>query len=635
MKKVLLSLILAIVCIPMAIGQATTTAVNVIDTTVCSAYKWIDSVTYTKDTVAMFTDTATNTVYVLNLTVQSPVADTAEAIALNGTCRVLWNNEYLYQAGEFIDTLKTADGCDSLVKVAVTLSGFGDTTLSVTNCGSYTASWGETLATSGVYMKTDSNACLNITLNLTVNSANTDTTGMVVEDVNAGCYYKFYDQIITDTNTVHYAMDTNRFGCDSVVAIRVVSYTGTQNDTTVVNYCGTSYKWNLINKTYTTAGNYDTIIVNADSTCTMNYRLELTFGENDSLIVAGPYCAQHSYNFRHSDNTSQNYKPTYDSTGIYSYNDDPNLYVYNPLTGCISHLTIDLTIWQPERRERDYIVDTTVCDEFTFWVDSRINNSKKYTTDTVVTHVYEKRTNNKISNYKSCYDSVGTLQLHVKYKSYNDTNVTACDFFYWDFDQQTYTSSTTQTKTIDGIKNHVGCDSVGRLKLTINKSPNVQISGDWMLEPGDTTILRAVADMSNLSYRWFENDVASGTKDTLLVVAPANGNNVNIKLISTTNKHCSDTTWMVVTSNNMGIDDAEGANVSIFPNPASRFVTINSSSVISQVVVYNAIGQQVMLRNEHSNKVQLDLARLAAGSYIMRILTSDGAELNRKLIVSK
>ncbi len=641
MKKVLLSLILAFVCLPVAFGQASVGNVHVIDTSVCGSFTWIDSVTYSQDTVAIYTDTTTGDLYVLALDIKAAVADTAEAVELNGTCNVNWNNKYWYEAGEHIATLKTSEGCDSLVKINITLSGYTDTNLTAEVCNnkSYVASWGDTLTESDTYVHSDSISCLTTTLMLTVKTANVDTASAVVEDVSTGCFYRFHGVEYRDTNVAHYATELNQYGCDSLVAIRIISYTGAQNDSNVVAYCGNSYRWPVTNKQYSTAGTYDTLMVNADSTCFMSHRLILTFVEKDSLLVAGPYCESREYNFRHADNTALNYKPRYDSTGIYSYAEDSNLYVYNPATGCISHLTIDLTIWKPEVRERDYVVDTVACDRYTFYVGSQYDTNKHtYTTDTVVTHRYAKRTTSAISNYKSCYDSIGTLQLTILESSYQDTTVTACDYFVWDFDGQTYTSSITTTKTIEGVPNYVGCDSIGRLKLTINRSPNTHIEGEWMLQPGDTTVLRAVSDMTNLSYSWFKNGSPAGTGATLTVVAPGTddeNSNVDVKLISTTTRNCSDTSWIVITSNNMGIDETESVSVNIYPNPASRLVNLSSEQAIVRVEVYNTIGQQVILRNNESSHVQLDLGNLATGSYTMRIVAADGSEINRKLIVSK
>ena len=53
------------------------------------------------------------------------------------------------------------------------------------------------------------------------------------------------------------------------------------------------------------------------------------------------------------------------------------------------------------------------------------------------------------------------------------------------------------------------------------------------------------------------------------------------------------------------------------------------------MTVYNALGQQVLVDNNGGNAVQLDLGRLAAGSYTMRISATDGSQTTRKLIVNK
>ena len=85
----------------------------------------------------------------------------------------------------------------------------------------------------------------------------------------------------------------------------------------------------------------------------------------------------------------------------------------------------------------------------------------------------------------------------------------------------------------------------------------------------------------------------------------------------------------------IGIEEADAFDVNIYPNPASRIVNLRTAEAISTVSVYNAIGQQVMLRQGNGNTMQIDLYNLANGHYTMRIVTTEGHEAIRKFIVSK
>ena len=93
MKKVFLSLLLAIVCVPAAFSQTKTGALVVTDTAVCGSYTWpVNNVTYDRDTtVVVMTDTAS---YVLHLTSAGTTVDTANVYTeLTGYCFAEWNNK--------------------------------------------------------------------------------------------------------------------------------------------------------------------------------------------------------------------------------------------------------------------------------------------------------------------------------------------------------------------------------------------------------------------------------------------------------------------------------------------------------------------------------------------------------------
>ena len=56
MKKVFLSLLLAIACVPMAFSQNKAGDVYLTDTTICGSYTWsTNGATYTQDTVVVLT----------------------------------------------------------------------------------------------------------------------------------------------------------------------------------------------------------------------------------------------------------------------------------------------------------------------------------------------------------------------------------------------------------------------------------------------------------------------------------------------------------------------------------------------------------------------------------------------------
>lgn len=71
----------------------------------------------------------------------------------------------------------------------------------------------------------------------------------------------------------------------------------------------------------------------------------------------------------------------------------------------------------------------------------------------------------------------------------------------------------------------------------------------------------------------------------------------------------------------LGVNDNEASNFAVFPNPAKDFVTISSKTEpISQVEIYNVLGQKVMDQNfKETLSENINVSNLQAGMYVMKI----------------
>ena len=75
-----------------------------------------------------------------------------------------------------------------------------------------------------------------------------------------------------------------------------------------------------------------------------------------------------------------------------------------------------------------------------------------------------------------------------------------------------------------------------------------------------------------------------------------------------------------------------GSDVSIFPNPASGTVTLLSPSLLETVEFYSMDGRMLLQKSVIGNVATLDISSLPAGSYLMRIHTTNGVA-NKRLVV--
>lgn len=86
-------------------------------------------------------------------------------------------------------------------------------------------------------------------------------------------------------------------------------------------------------------------------------------------------------------------------------------------------------------------------------------------------------------------------------------------------------------------------------------------------------------------------------------------------------------TWMD------GVDELE-QSLKIYPNPTSGVLNIQGEGM-TNIEVYNAIGQRVMLQSVNGNGIQLSTESLNNGIYFLRIYANDGTMLNRTFSVAR
>ncbi|MNY25514.1 hypothetical protein D3C86_1593040 [compost metagenome] len=68
--------------------------------------------------------------------------------------------------------------------------------------------------------------------------------------------------------------------------------------------------------------------------------------------------------------------------------------------------------------------------------------------------------------------------------------------------------------------------------------------------------------------------------------------------------------------------------VSVYPNPSTGLVTINSGSAsLDAVKVFNSVGQVVYeIKGLEAGKQELDLGSMAKGVYTLHVLTDKGTQ---------
>ena len=568
---------------------------------------------------------------VITLTINNSYIGETEVVEAG--CSYVWRNDTITDLLVHSDTLQTAGGCDSILSIQVS-SFSGDTydTVEVVACDKYGYAENDTLTASG-FRTVDSVAgeCTfhHVTKITIVNSVR-DTN--VVEGLG-GCTISWNGNVYNhdyNDSTVYAMLHTTLGNCDSLAAMHI-NLSMVDQDTTHVRHCGIRYfGWQYApTDTMTVDTNFVVSDTNQTTQCITNHVLALTFVDSAAYDVANS-CGPYTYLYNSHDGIGGHKDTAYfEIGGVYTENQNGEP-MYSTLRnsinlGCKVYRTLTLNLKDPEQRMRPDTAYATACDKYVF----RVGNKKDtfYTSiDTTLT--YSSR------SYSFCYDSTASLKLTIKNSTYTNTEVTVCDTFLWSFNDAIYTTSTTDSVKLN-VRNAVGCDSIGKLILTVNYSPVVTIEGRTGLNPGETTTtLEAVSDDQIASYAWYKNDETTPFSTSATVELSGITSNTDIRLHSTTPQNCSSDNWITI-STNVGIDNAEAMQVNIFPNPTSRFLNIESAAGISEVEIYNAVGQKVIAKSVNAANTQLDLGALGTGNYSMRIVALDGSSTTGKFIVNK
>lgn len=79
----------------------------------------------------------------------------------------------------------------------------------------------------------------------------------------------------------------------------------------------------------------------------------------------------------------------------------------------------------------------------------------------------------------------------------------------------------------------------------------------------------------------------------------------------------------IIIQNSLSIKDISHKEVLIYPNPAKNIINISHNNIISNVSIYNIVGQKVIDINFNVSKVQMDLSAFPSGTYLVKSVVDD------------
>ena len=441
--------------------------------------------------------------------------------------------------------------------------------------------------------------------NLHLILANTETD---YDTVHTCGQYIWFGDTLSESGDYTDSIYNPSIGCMHYNRLNL-SIVTTINASHQVANCG-DYHW--FDTVLTTSGTYTHFYQDTLSGCDTIHTLTLTILVDTARVTIDSACATRTWRGQ-----------TFNATGYYYVMDT------NATTHCVTAHPLDLTIKTPRANTADTAL--TGCNGVLFTVSSRAGTTNMTFRESTVwdTLFFD-------HSWARCYDSTIHLNVTINKSGYDTTTVHSCDSFYWAMNERTYyTTPATAPRFTSGSDSN-GCDSVHILSLTINKSPEITaINGDWYLNAGETAVLYPTCT-EGATYKWTYGNQTS-TADTLRI--PNVQGNIDVSLQATITYpangiSCSDTSWITIVTF-VGIDGVEGTNVTLYPNPTAGQLNIQSQEAVREVVIFNALGQQVASQQNLGNQSVMNLSNLSKGSYTMRLTLENGQTLNRKFIITK
>ncbi|MCD4794518.1 MAG: T9SS type A sorting domain-containing protein [Bacteroidales bacterium] len=400
-----------------------------------------------------------------------------------------------------------------------------DTSITETECDSFTAPDGTVYTTSGIYTAVIQNATgcdSTITIDLTINYSNTGT------DIITACdSYTWIDGVTytVSNNTATYTL-TNVADCDSIVTLDLtINYSNTGTD--IITACD-SYTW-IDGVTYTVSNNTATYtltnVADCDSIVTLDLTINYSNTGTDIITACDSYTWIDGVTYTVSNNTA-----TYTLTNV---------------ADCDSIVTLDLTI-NYSNTGTDII---TACDSYT-WIDGVTytvsNNTATYT----------------LTNVADC-DSLVTLNLTIIIVN---TAVTV-------------NGLTITADADEAIYQWLECPAMTVISGETNQSFTATANGNYAVEVTENGCVDTSVCVSITSVGIYENSFGNGL---LLYPNPTDGNfsidlgdnyeSVTITITDLTGKLILSKTYIESQVLNLNLDEPVGAYLLIIESGGKKAV---------------------------------------------------------------
>jgi len=366
---------------------------------------------------------------------------TVNPVAVNNLSRsicpggfVLVGSSIYTMSGMYSDTLTAPNGCDSIVNLTLTVAGTIVTNISNSICNGQTFTVGTSIySMPGMYSDTlpSAGGCDSIVnLNLTISAAIVNT---ITDTICSGSWYSVNGRLYFVSGNYSDTIATLS-GCDSIVNLNLFVTPPPINNITAAICTGSSFT--VGSNSYSVSGNY-TDTLNAGTNCDSIVNLNLMVVSSIINNITATICVGQTYTFGSANlGTSGMYSDTIVSVG-----------------GCDSIINLNLSVLSTIVNN----LSQTICNGSSVIVGSSVYVATGNYSDTLMSS-------------GGC-DSVVNLNLTVNTSSLNPIAETICSGLSFTVGSSVYTASGVYFDTLTNVAN---CDSIVQLTLTVTgAAPNL------------------------------------------------------------------------------------------------------------------------------------------------------------------
>ena len=140
-------------------------------------------------------------------------------------------------------------------------------------------------------------------------------------------------------------------------------------------------------------------------------------------------------------------------------------------------------------------------------------------------------------------------------------------------------------------------------------------------------MLWLTANQTGATYQWYQcpNTVIAGATNQTFTPTVVGDYKVEVTIGG-----CSITSTCV-TVTTLGNTSFDASDFMYYPNPTSNILYIKNGNLIDDVEVYNLLGQQILFTKSTSKEIELNLAMLPSGTYMIKV-TAEGKSKTIKIL---